>query len=81
MQCCQKVWLWVGPVQLSLDSGSPGNSVLMTHAVHLVAYFNELAVECGDDELCTIPLGVGLLGQHMSHCGAVLQWQVREARS
>lgn len=81
MQCCQKVWLWVGPVQLSLDSGSPGNSVLMTHAVHLVAYFNELAVECGDDELCTIPLGVGLLGQHMSHRGAVLQWQVREACS
>ena len=66
----------MGPVELAFDSSSPGNSVLMTHAVHLIAFLNELGVECGDDELCTVLLGVGLLGQHVGHCGAVLQWQV-----
>ena len=66
----------VEPEQPKLDNSSPGNAVLMTHAVHLVALLNELGVKCGDDELCTVLLGVGLLGQHMGHCGAGLQRQV-----
>ena len=76
MQCCQQAWLWVGPVELDFDNSSPGDSVFMTHTVHLITFLDELGVECGDDELCTVFLGVGLLGQHMGHCGAVLQWQV-----
>ena len=58
------------------DSSSPGDSVLMTHTVHLITFLDELGVECGNDELCTVLLGVGLLGQHVSHCGAVLQGEV-----